>query len=120
MATRPICDSTDNYLRDLSGLLIRLMLSINFAWRARRTHPYSSACPAAPEFIDASTCANESGFCHAKRAGAHANKSGSLSAGNKARVICGAKRRRDGQPCQGLSVPRQVALQMARRGFYRP
>ena len=47
--------------------------------------------PAAPEFIDASM---------------RANKSGSLPAGaNQARVICGAKRRRDGQPCQGLSVP---------------
>ena len=47
--------------------------------------------PAAPEFIDAST---------------RANKSGSLPAGaNQARVICGAKRRRDGEPCQGLSVP---------------
>ena len=59
---------------------------------------------AAPEFIDASARANESGLCHATRAGAHANKSGSLPAGNNARVICGAKRRRDGQPCQGLSV----------------
>ena len=62
--------------------------------------------PAAPEFIDASTRANESGLCHATRAGARANNSGSLPAGaNQARVICGAKRRRDGQPCQGLSVP---------------
>lgn len=43
-----------------------------------------------PEFIDASTRANESG---------------SIPAGNNARVICGAKRRRDGHPCQGLSVP---------------
>ena len=47
--------------------------------------------PAAPEFIDASM---------------RANNSGSLPAGaNQARVICGAKRRRYGQPCQGLSVP---------------
>ena len=60
---------------------------------------------AAPEFLTAFTRANESGFCHAKRAGAHANNSGSLPTGNKARVICGAKRRRDGEPCQGLSVP---------------
>ncbi|MFZ2752651.1 MAG: HGGxSTG domain-containing protein [Lysobacteraceae bacterium] len=61
---------------------------------------------AAPEFIDASTRANDSGLCHAKRAGAHANNSGILPAGvNQARVICGAKRRRDGQPCQALSVP---------------
>lgn len=47
--------------------------------------------PAAPEFIAASTRAKESG---------------SLPAAAKlARVICGAKRRRDGQACQGLSVP---------------
>ena len=47
--------------------------------------------PAAPEFIDAST---------------RANKSGSLPAvPNQARVICGARRRRDGEPCQSLSVP---------------
>ena len=60
----------------------------------------------APEFIDASTRANESGFCHAKRARTGANNSGGLPTGvNQARVICGAKRRRDGQPCQGLSVP---------------
>ncbi len=71
------------------------------------THAEHAPPPAtaAPEFIDASTRANESEFCHAKRAGAHANKSGSLPAGNKARVICGARRRRDGEPCQGLSVP---------------
>ena len=37
---------------------------------------------------------------------ARANESGSLPTGaNQTRVICGAKRRRDGQPCQGLSVP---------------
>ena len=64
------------------------------------------ASPAAPEFIDASARANESGLCHATRAGAHANKSGGMPImANQARVICGAKRRRDGQPCQGLSVP---------------
>jgi hypothetical protein len=62
--------------------------------------------PAVPEFIDAFARANESGLCHATRAGAQANKSGSLPAGaNQARVICGARRRRDGEPCQGLSVP---------------
>ncbi len=60
----------------------------------------------APEFLTASMRANESGLCHATRAGAQANKSGSLPAvPNQARVICGARRRRDGQPCQGLSVP---------------
>ena len=57
---------------------------------AKPVHPTAGAT-AAPEFIDASM---------------RANNSGSLPAGTKqARVICGAKRRRDGQPCQGLSVP---------------
>ncbi|MES2671788.1 MAG: HGGxSTG domain-containing protein [Pseudomonadota bacterium] len=69
---------------------------------AKPTHPPAQTTP---EFLTAFTRANESGFCHAKRAGAHANNSGSLPTGNKARVICGAKRRRDGQPCEGLSVP---------------
>ena len=52
--------------------------------------PPREGTTAAPEFFDASTRAKESG---------------SLPAGNKARVVCGARRRRDGQPCQGLSVP---------------
>jgi hypothetical protein len=69
------------------------------------SHAEHAPATAAPEFIDASTRANESGLCHAKRAGAHANKSGSQPTGNKARVICGARRRRDGEPCQGMSVP---------------
>lgn len=69
---------------------------------AKPAHPPATD---APEFLTAFARANESGLCHATRAGAQANKSGSLSTGNKARVICGAKRRRDGQPCQGLSVP---------------
>ena len=70
---------------------------------AKPTHPTT---PHTPEFSDASTRANDSGLCHVKRMGAHANNSASLPAGAKlARVICGAKRRRDGQPCQGLSVP---------------
>ena len=70
---------------------------------AKPTHP---PAPDTPEFLTASARANESGLCHATRAGAHANRSGSLpAAANQARVICGAKRRRDGQPCQALSVP---------------
>ncbi len=70
---------------------------------AEHNHPPATDTP---EFIDASARANESGLCHAIRAGAHANNSGGLPAGAKlARVICGAKRRRDGQPCQGLRVP---------------
>ena len=32
----------------------------------------------------------------------------------------GAKRRRDGQPCEALSVPRQATVQVARRRIYRP
>ena len=69
---------------------------------AKPAHPPATV---PPEFLTASPRANESGFCHAARAGAHANKSGSPPAGAKqARVICGAKRRRDGQACQGLSV----------------
>lgn len=72
---------------------------------AEHGHPRERAT-AAPEFIDASTRANESGLCHANRAGARASNSGNLPTGaNQARVTCGAKRRRDGQPCQGLSVP---------------
>lgn len=75
--------------------------------QAEHGHPRERAT-AAPEFLTAIARANDYGLCHATRAGAHANKSGSLPTGNKARVICGAKRRRDGQPCQGLSVPGKV------------
>lgn len=72
----------------------------------RRAKPKHPPAPNTPEFLTASARANESEFCHAKRAGAHANKFGSLPVGaNQARVICGARRRRDGEPCQGLSVP---------------
>lgn len=72
----------------------------------RHAKPTHSPTPDTPEFLTAFTCSNESGLCHAIRAGAHANNSGSLPAGaNRARVICGARRRRDGQPCQGMSVP---------------
>jgi hypothetical protein len=67
--------------------------------------PAHPPAPDTPEFLTAFARANESGLCHATRAGAHANNSGRLSTGNKARVICGARRRRDGEPCQGLSVP---------------
>ena len=62
--------------------------------------------PHTPEFSDTSMRANEFGLCHAIRAGARANNSGGAPAGaNQARVICGARRRRDGQACQGMSVP---------------
>ena len=77
---------------------------------AQPGHPREGAT-AAPEFLTASARANESGLCRAIRAGAHANKSGSLPVGvNQGRVICGAKRRRDGQPCQGLRFPASCAV----------
>ncbi len=70
---------------------------------AEHAHPPATDTP---EFSDASARTKESGLCHSRRAGAHATNSGSLPAGAKqARVICGAKRRRDGEPCQGLSTP---------------
>ncbi len=70
---------------------------------AKQAHP---PAPDTPEFLTVSTRANESGLCHAKRARTGASNSGSVPTGAKlARVICGAKRRRDGEPCQGLSVP---------------
>ncbi len=72
----------------------------------RHANPVRPSAMTAPEFLTAYARANKSGLCHAKRAGAGANNSGSVSAGvNLARVICGARRRRDGEPCQGLSVP---------------
>ncbi len=56
--------------------------------------PRAGITSVAPELMDTS------------RARAGANNSGSQPAGaNQARVICGARRRRDGEPCQGLSVP---------------
>ena len=51
-----------------------------------------------PEFSDTSARANDSGFCHPPNGQAKAT-------GNMARVTCGARRRRDGLPCQALSVP---------------
>jgi hypothetical protein len=61
-----------------------------------RTGTRAGASPAAPELSDTSRAcagANDFGSCPAE------NKA------NQARVICGARRRRDGEPCQGLSVP---------------
>ena len=78
----------------------------DFDPRHAKPAPPRERATGAPEFLTASARANESGLCHAKRAGAHATKSSSLpTEANQARVICGARRRRDGQPCQGLSVP---------------
>ncbi len=85
----------------------------------------AGASPAAPELPDASqarACASDFDPRHAKPAhppatGApefidasmRANNSDSLPTGtNQARVICGGRRRRDGEPCQGLSVPGKV------------
>ena len=67
--------------------------------RAHKSSDDSAKCepvrvgvsPSVPEFIDASM---------------RANNSDSLPTGaNQARVICCARRRRDGKPCQALSVP---------------
>jgi hypothetical protein len=70
---------------------------------AEHNHPPATDTP---EFSDASARTKGSGLCHSRPAGAHATDSGSLPAGaNQARVICGARRRRDGQPCQAPSVP---------------
>ena len=52
----------------------------------------STAIPELPDAPQARAGSNNFGSTAANRAG-------------QARVICGAKRRRDGQPCQGLSVP---------------
>lgn len=112
---------------------IRITSDSETSTRARTTSVKLAECadvragasPAAPELPDASQArapANEFDLTHAKpasppasaapelpdasQARACANKSGSLPTGaNQTRVICGAKRRRDGQPCEGLSVP---------------
>jgi hypothetical protein len=80
---------------------MRITSELRTSMRARMTSDNLAKCasvragasPATPEFLPPS------------QARAGANNSGSLPTGNKARVICGAKRRRDGLPCQGLSVP---------------
>ena len=51
-----------------------------------------------PEFFDQYTRAYDFGFCHPQKGQANAT-------GSMARVTCGARRRRDGLPCQALSVP---------------
>jgi hypothetical protein len=51
-----------------------------------------------PEFSDLSARVNDSGFRHPPKRQAKAT-------GNMVRVTCGARRRRDGLPCQALSVP---------------
>lgn len=51
-----------------------------------------------PEFSDTFARANDSGFCHPTKGQAKAT-------GSMVRVTCGARRRRDGLPCQALSVP---------------
>jgi hypothetical protein len=75
-----------------------------------------------PELVDHYTRAKNSEFCQSKRAparasnygdaaelarfaGARAKDSGPIKQGSAPRVACGARRRRDGQPCQALSVP---------------
>lgn len=57
----------------------------------RHAEPAHPPTPDTPEFSDTSM---------------RASNFGRLPVGaNQARVICGARRRRDGEPCQGLSVP---------------
>ena len=51
-----------------------------------------------PEFSDTYARANDSGFCHPPKGQAKGT-------GSMIRVTCGARRRRDGLPCQALSVP---------------
>ena len=51
-----------------------------------------------PEFSDTYARANDFGFCHPQKGQAKAT-------GSMVRVTCGARRRRDGLPCQALSVP---------------
>lgn len=59
-----------------------------------------------PEFVSQYAHANDFGFCQAKRAPTHARITSGLSAPKAAlRVPCGARRRRDGLPCEALSVP---------------
>lgn len=59
-----------------------------------------------PEFADEYARANDFGICQPKRAPAHARMTSGLSTPKAAlRVPCGARRRRDGLPCEALSVP---------------
>lgn len=59
-----------------------------------------------PEFADEYARANDFGFCQAKRAPAHVRMtSGPTTPKAALRVPCGARRRRDGLPCEALSVP---------------
>ncbi|MBP6748054.1 MAG: hypothetical protein KA144_00325 [Xanthomonadaceae bacterium] len=71
--------------------------------RMRMTSEELALCPARMDITSA-----RPEFLPTSHARAGANKTGSLPTGgkaNQARVVCGAKRRRDGQPCQALSVP---------------
>ena len=59
-----------------------------------------------PEFVSQYARLNDFGFCQSKRAPAHARMTPGLAPANAAlRVPCGARRRRDGLPCEALSVP---------------
>lgn len=63
-----------------------------------REEPKAPTSGRRPEFSDTSARANDSGFCHPPKGQAKAT-------GSMVRVTCGARRRRDGLPCQALSVP---------------
>ena len=72
--------------------------------RVRMSPGNSAKCAS----VRAGTTSAKPDYLPASRACARAEDSGSRPAGDgakQARVICGAKRRRDGQPCQALSVP---------------
>jgi hypothetical protein len=59
-----------------------------------------------PEYFDTYARANDFGFCQTKRAPAHAPMTpGPASPKAALRVPCKARRRRDGLPCEALSVP---------------
>ena len=72
--------------------------------RARMSPGNSAKCAS----VRAGTTSAKPDYLPAPRERAGANDFGRCTPGNgakQARVICGAKRRRDGQPCQALSVP---------------
>lgn len=64
------------------------------------------ASGSSPEFVNRYARANEFGFCQAIRAPTHTRMTpGPVQAKATMRVPCGARRRRDGLPCEALSMP---------------
>jgi hypothetical protein len=65
----------------------------------------SQASGPRPEFVDDYARASDFEFCQTKRAPAHARMTPRAAPPKAAlRVPCGARRRRDGLPCEALSV----------------